>query len=82
MKAHAYRLQELTNITTCGILFRKYFQLRRDIEYIVTQVAGVPSVIPGGTFHEDFFLGYCERRGKYKSMNLPDGLTMDKVYGF
>jgi hypothetical protein len=82
MKAHAYRLQELTNITTCGVLFHEYFQIRREIESVIAQVKGVARFNPNGTFHEDFFLGYCERRGKYKSMNLPDGLTMDTVYGF
>lgn len=81
MKAHTYRLQQLTNVTTCGLLFRKYFELRRDVEDRIAAAAGKPVSARTGTFHPEYFLGYCQK-GRYINMELPDGFDMNQVYGF
>lgn len=93
-KAHTYRLQELTNVTTCGLLFREYFALRHDLErQIAVAIASAhnkeapPSlsmtpVDPTG-YHPEYFLGYCTRQGGYRTMDpLPDGFDLKQVYGF
>jgi hypothetical protein len=82
-KAHAYRLRELTNVTTCGLLFRKYFDFRKDIEDRIAKVSGTPPSQHNGGFYPEYFLGYCKRSNGYQSMdNLPDDFDMKQVYGF
>jgi hypothetical protein len=82
MKQHTYRLQELTNITTCGLLFRKYFDFRKDIEDRIAKVTGTPSQ-HNGDYYPEYFLGYCKGSNGYQSMDdLPDSLDMKQVYGF
>jgi hypothetical protein len=82
-KKHAYRLRELTNVTTCGLLFRKYFDFRKDIEDRIAKVTGTPQTQYSGNFYPEHFLGYCKRSNGYQSMDsLPDGFDMKQVYGF
>lgn len=84
MKAHAYRLRELTNATTCGLLFGKYFDIRRDIESMLASCLGIVQNVPHGDFHPRYFRGYCEGKGTYISMEntLPSDFNMEQVYGF
>jgi hypothetical protein len=82
-KAHAYRLRELTNATTCGLLFRKYFDFRKDIEDRIATVTGTPPSQHNGGFYPEYFLGYCKRSNGYQAMDsLPDDFDMKQVYGF
>ena len=81
-KSQVERLQELTNITTCMLLFAEYFSYRKDIEEKIRPLAGHASVSFTGNFHSDAFLGYCEGPGRYSPIKLPDGFEMKAVYGF
>jgi hypothetical protein len=82
-KAHTYRLRELTNVTTCGLLFRKYFDFRKDIEDRIAKVTGTPPSEHTGGFYPEYFVGYCKRSNGYQSMDsLPDDFDMKQVYGF
>jgi hypothetical protein len=55
-KNHVYRLSHLTNITTCGLLFRKWFELRHDLELQFKQY-DVEPVTHEGTFYSRVFPG-------------------------
>jgi hypothetical protein len=55
-KNHVYRLSHLTNITTCGLLFRKWFELRHDLELQLKQY-DVEPVTHEGTFYSRVFPG-------------------------
>lgn len=82
-KRQVYRLQELTNITTCGKLFRRYFEYRKDIEEQIAKAARVTAIEPAGSFYPEYFLGYCGGSRQYKAMqDLPEGFTLKQVYGF
>jgi len=83
-KAHTYRLQELTNVTTCKLLFREYFAFRRDVELKIAEATKASTKIksPKGSFHPDAFLGYCKNSRQYIPMELPDGFSMRQAYGF
>jgi hypothetical protein len=82
-KRHVYRLQHLTNVTTCSLLVRRYFEVRRDVEARIAAAAGIPAKAYDGTFHRDSFLGYCKFQGGYQAMEpLPEGFDMKQVYGF
>ena len=81
-KAHAYRLRELTNVTTCGLLFAKYFEIRQDIEQQIVQQGGFAAKERKGSFHPEHFLGYCRREGGYDSMEIDEQFDMKMVYGF
>lgn len=77
------RLLELTNITTCGFLFREYFLFRQDME---KRMAGVYRALSQrrpaqGNFYPEFFLGYCQH-SDYQQIQLPDEFEMKNVYGF
>lgn len=78
----AYRLRELTNVTTCGLLFRKYFDFRKDIEDRMAKVIGMSPSQRNGKFQPEQFLGYCKRSGGYESINIPDDLDLKQIYGF
>lgn len=81
-KKHVYRLKELTNVTTCGLLFQRYFQYRREVEELLAG-HGLTQRQYNGTFHPDFFLGYCKRAGAYDPMSLlPDDFDMKMIYGY
>lgn len=83
-KAQEYRLQHLTNVTTCGLLFRRYFEMRQEIEGLVAEKGGLPSdVTHAGKFHPEYFLGYCKRSGGYIAMEgIAEDFDMKQVYGF
>lgn len=81
-KSQVERLQALTNVTTCKLLFAEYFTYRRDIENKIRQVTGQEPVSRDGSFHPDAFLGYCGAAGKYRPITLPDSFEMKQVYGF
>mmetsp|Transcript_28822 Transcript_28822/g.43530 ORF Transcript_28822/g.43530 Transcript_28822/m.43530 type:complete len:495 (-) Transcript_28822:51-1535(-) len=77
-----YRLSHLTNVTTCGMLFSKWFELRRDLERQLQKKGSVEPAVHQGGFNQEYFLGYCERSGKYIPMNPPpDGFDMKEIYG-
>lgn len=82
MKAHTYRLQELTNVTTCSHLFKHYFSIRAEIERMLNKVNGNGHTTHNGQFHPDVFLGYCSKNREYEPLNIPAGITMADVYGF
>lgn len=83
-KNQEHRLSHLTNITTCGLLFRKWFDLRQDFEDAL-QVATDGQVQPsvrGGSYEEQYFGGYCQGRGSYIQMNPPpENFDITKIYG-
>jgi hypothetical protein len=79
--AERERLQELTNLTTCGLLIREYFLFRQDIEKRIGKASETPFLRAIGTFHPEYFLGYCNARG-YQSIELQENFDMKQVYGF
>lgn len=83
-KPHKYRLQELTNITTCGLLFREYFSIRRDIELRIIEQGGLlQRKIETGDYHPEYFLGYCKRAGIYNPIEFQtEDFDMKQIYGF
>jgi hypothetical protein len=77
-----YRVDNLTNVTTCGLLFEKWFALRHDFEMQLEKAAGFVPPIRDGPYEPSSFLGYCKGQGKYISMNpLPDNFDVSKMYG-
>ena len=81
-KSQVERLQELTNITTCKLLFAEYFAYRKDIEEKIEAITNEPPAPRDGIFEPDAFLGYCKRSRQYLPMKLPDKFEMKQVYGF
>jgi hypothetical protein len=82
-KDHEYRLQQITNATTCSLLTRQYFLVRRHIESLVALKSGTPAKVYDGSYRADSFLGYCRSPGAYQPMEpLPKGFDMAQVYGF
>lgn len=81
-KSQVYRLAELTNVTTCGLLFREYFEIRKDIEKKIAQKLGVKAEPAQGKHHPEYFAGYCSSARNYVEMKVPDTLKMKEVYGF
>eukprot|EP00980_Cylindrotheca_fusiformis_P018078 scaffold5799_cov110-Cylindrotheca_fusiformis.AAC.5 len=78
-----YRLDNLTNTTTCGLLTRKWFDLRRDFEDRLQKASGLEPAERSGTFKEATFGGYCKGRGTYIAMNVPpEDFDISKLYGF
>jgi hypothetical protein len=76
-----YRLSHLTNITTCGLLFRKWFELRKDLE-LQLQKYNVEPAKHKGAFHEEYFMGYCSSNSMYIPMNPPPvGFEIKQLYG-
>ncbi|GAX14845.1 hypothetical protein FisN_29Lh053 [Fistulifera solaris] len=81
-KRHVYRLKELTNVTTCGLLFRQYFNYRQEVEQLLTAHGLEPKKYEG-SFHPEYFMGYCKRAGGYDPMlSIPDDSDMNMIYGF
>lgn len=82
--AEKHRLSHLTNVTTCGLLFRKWFDLRQDFEDEL-QKATSGKVKPSqrsGSFQEQYFGGYCNSRGSYIPMNPPpEDFDITSMYG-
>ena len=84
--AHTYRLQELTNVTTCQSLLRKYFEIRQEIEALLraTPRSSFSKNRSRGKYEPETFLGYCAKQGSYLSIEklLGPTLNMTKLYGF
>ena len=77
-----YRVDNLTNITTCGKLFEKWFEYRREFEAQLYETAGVIPSNRDGSYEPSSFLGYCKRGGHYIPMNLPsEDFDISKLYG-
>jgi hypothetical protein len=80
--ADQYRVDNLTNVTTCGRLFEKWFALRRDFEAQLEKAAGVLPPNRDGSHEVSSFLGYCKGRGNYIPMNPPpQDFNASKLYG-
>lgn len=80
-KSQVYRLSHLTNITTCGLLFRKWFELRNDLEQQL-QKFDVEPAKHDGPFNPEYFMGYCSGVGGYIPMNPPpERFDMKQIYG-
>jgi hypothetical protein len=81
-KAQVHRLQELTNVTTCGLLFRKWFDLRQEFEDYLQKAGGVRPSKRDGIFHPEYFGGYCSSSGGYIAMEPPSvNFDITKMYG-
>jgi hypothetical protein len=81
-KADVPRLQALTNITTCGLLIRKWFDLRQEFEDELQKVGGITPSSRNGAYRQDFFGGYCRSPGVYIPMEPPpEDFDITKVYG-
>ena len=83
-KSQTYRLENLTNRTTCHLLFAESFRARREFEQHLMQASSgrVQPATADGTFLPRAFLGYCKQQGQYISMvPPPKGFDMSKVYG-
>jgi hypothetical protein len=82
-KRQVYRLQELTNVTTCGLFFRKYFEYRRDVEDRVAEKIGIVPSRRDGNYFPEYFMGYCQNAGGYYSIGgIPEDFDMKSIYGF
>jgi hypothetical protein len=82
-KDHEYRLQQITNATTCSLLMRQFFLVRRHVESLIATTSGIPAKLYHGSYRADSFLGYCSSLAGYQPMEpLPDGFDMAQVYGF
>ena len=80
-KSQVYRLSHLTNITTCGLLFRKWFELRNDLEGQLKEFKVEP-IKHDGSFYPEYFMGYCSIAKGYMPMNPPPkGFDMKQIYG-
>jgi hypothetical protein len=76
------KLQELTNITACGLLFQKWFDLRQDFESKLQEFGNVLPSPRTGMYQKQYFGGYCQGRGHYVAMNPPPkGFDIRKMYG-
>ena len=79
--AEQYRVDNLTNVTTCGRLFEKWFMLRRDFETQLEKRAGVTPANRDGSYEPTSFLGYCKGQGQYIAMNPPpNDFNISKLY--
>jgi hypothetical protein len=77
-----YKLRELTNITTCGQLFQKWFDLRQDFENTLHKYGNVLPSPRTGRYEKQHFGGYCQGRGHYVAMNPPPkGFDIRRMYG-
>eukprot|EP00934_Nitzschia_sp_Nitz4_P009052 Nitzschia sp. Nitz4//scaffold16_size188269//78434//80084//NITZ4_001793-RA/size188269-augustus-gene-0.77-mRNA-1//1//CDS//3329538523//9042//frame0 len=82
-KAEVHRLQELTNITTCGVLFHKWFELRHGFEDLLQKTGGVQPAPRNGSFRREFFAGSCRGIDDYIPMiPPPEDFDSKLLYGF
>lgn len=83
-KSQKYRLDNLTNRTTCHQLFAEWFRLRQDFE-MQLQTASLGRVSPSphdGEYLPGAFLGYCRGAGQYIPMVPPPrGFDIQTIYG-
>ena len=70
-------LSGLVNLTTCNLLHKEWFKLRRSYEDRMVLETGDKSILKTrrGTFQEDIFLQYCEAEGKYIPIVHPESIT-------
>jgi hypothetical protein len=81
-KEQVYRLSQLTNVTTCGLLFKKWFDFRHDFEKALEQVGHVKPSQRNGKYYPESFGGYCAGPGSYISMKPPPPeFDSSKIYG-
>lgn len=79
---HKHRLRELTNVTTCGLLFRKWFDLRSDFEAAMHRVGKVKPSRRDGTYERHYFGGYCQGQYSYIAMEPPpEDFDVTRIYG-
>lgn len=79
-----------TNATTCGLLTREFFKIRKNLENDLQSVLQSPITTATFTekqlFHPELFLGYCgTQAGKrvYAEMDgFPEQFEMKELYGF
>jgi len=87
-----YRLSHLTNITTCMLMHKEWFQLRQELEDSIVEIIrgdnnsakkmANSKLMPErvGTFEKEFFLGYCRNSYDYIPMVLPENFTIERIY--
>ena len=70
-------LSGLVNLTTCNLLHREWFKLRRSYEDRMVLETGDNKIYQGrrGTFQEDIFMQYCEGEGQYIPIIYPEAIT-------
>jgi len=74
---------EATDITTCMLLHREWFLVRKEFEELHYSVSKNEEILSRNTgkYNEEHFLGYCEDEGKYLSMIFPSkGFDIGKLY--
>jgi len=79
-----YRLENLTNRTTCHLLFAEWFRLRNEFEKQL-QIASLGQIEPAqhnGEYLPEAFLGYCKGPGQYIAMTPPpSNFDINRIYG-
>jgi hypothetical protein len=79
-----------TNATTCGLLVKEFYRVRKDLEQQLESIVGssvTTKTYQGDkAFHPEYFLGYCgKQNGKvaYAGMNgFHVDFEMKQLYGF
>jgi hypothetical protein len=78
-----YAADQLTNVTTCGLLFRKWFEARKQVEDLLanhTRNNYTPQTADGG-YYPEYFMGFCKGSNRYLAMKpLPADLDVNKIY--
>ena len=80
----------VTNATTCGLLVREFYRIRKDLEQLLENSSGISvttkTYTGGRAYHPEIFLGYCglgNGRTVYAGMDVfPEDFEMKHVYGF
>ena len=83
-KSQSYRLENLVNVTYCGLLVREWFELRREFEDAMERSFNGQMRRPfhSGKYQEEIFLGYCHRSGGYVAMESPpSNFDIRRMYG-
>jgi hypothetical protein len=81
-ESHKHGLQELTNITMCSLLFRKWFDLHSDFEETLLKTGNVKPPRRDGSYEKQYFGGYCKSRFSYIAMEPPpEDLDITRMYG-
>jgi hypothetical protein len=79
---YQYERDNLTNVTTCGLLFKKWFEARREVETLLEKNCSnytTPAI--NGEYHPEYFLGYCVGPGDYIPMTPPPAsVDMNAIY--
>jgi hypothetical protein len=83
-KSQKYRLSQLTNKTTCHLLFAEWFKLRRELEdqLLAASDGELKPSRRDGEYLSEAFLGYCNSPGSYIPMKPPPkDFDIKKIYG-